>query len=51
MSQSKDQTTLKDRTIAVAAAAATAMCLSAGACLELAQAHLQQSSQPSQGQN
>lgn len=49
MSQSKDQTTLKDRTIAVAAAAA--MCLSAGACLELAQAHLQQSSQPSQGQN
>lgn len=51
MSQSKDQTktTPTDRVIAVAAAAA--MCLGTGACLELSQAQLGQPSQPSQGQN
>ena len=48
MSQAKDQTktTATDRAITVAAAAA--MCLGVGACLELAQAQLEQPSQPSQ---
>ena len=50
MSQAKDRpTTAKDRAIAVATAAA--MCLGTGACLELAQAHMDQPSQLSQGQN
>jgi len=50
MSQAKDRpTTATDRAIAVATAAA--MCLGTGACLELAQAHMDQPSQLSQGQN